>query len=143
MYHHYLYFDQVSIKSTLNAVLAQAEGCAICPEGELNDFIQNLVPAEPAKIAATIWSENYTQFEAELCDAYNVKLAKADAYSQNLTRIRATIESMIQKIVVAIQHMIRIMSFGTRVVLMSNFYVWKQSALAVSGLAGKFIPALY
>ena len=124
-------------------MLTKAEECAQFPESELNDFIQQLVPAESAKIAHSIWNQNYVQFESELSDAYTTKMAAADAYYQNLTRIKTAIESLIRRIVLGIQQMLRLVTFGTRVVLLSNFFFWKQSALAVTGLASKFIPSLY
>ncbi|KAI8800537.1 hypothetical protein BJ742DRAFT_685972 [Cladochytrium replicatum] len=127
--------SQVTGRKQLRAILREVEGVANNAIGELENFINKLVPSEPAVVAKAMWERNYAAFESEIRAAHARKAEELAKYTQWADRINRLINEIIAQVVEAIRQLIRFARFSTTLILMSNYYLWKHSVNLVTGIA--------
>jgi hypothetical protein len=115
--------------------MREVEGAANSSLNTLESFTAKLQPAESALIARETWDRNYHNFTADIRAAHARKSEEIAKYARWGDKLNKLISDIVAHVVEAIRQFIRFARFSTTLVLMGNYYMWKQSLKMVSGLA--------
>ncbi|KAJ3006288.1 hypothetical protein HKX48_000201 [Thoreauomyces humboldtii] len=126
---------QITGRKHLRTMLREVEGAANTCINELEGFTQRLVPHEPAAVARSTWDRNYRNFEQDVRAAHQRKADELARYTQWGDRINRLVSEIVAQVVEAIRQFIRFARFSTSLILMSNYYFWRQSFNLVTGIA--------
>ncbi|KAJ1533012.1 hypothetical protein HK096_005834 [Nowakowskiella sp. JEL0078] len=127
--------SQITSRKPLKVILREIEGVANGCINELEAFINKLAPNEPAIIAKNTWERNYKAFENEIRSAYKKKEDEMKTLSVWAQRLNMLVIEIASYVVEAVRQLVRFARFSTIVVLMSNYYLWKNCVTVVSGMA--------
>lgn len=136
-----LHPQQVNGRKHLRTMLREVEGISNMCLNELESFTSKLVPAEPASVAKEIWDRNYKNFVTDITTSYNRKASDIARYSAWTDRINRFVTELLQQVLHAIRQLLRFAKFSTTLILMSNYYLWRQSYNLVTGLASSLVTA--
>lgn len=119
------------VRTIMREVEGVASGCVI----ELEQFIGKLEPAEAAAIGMEIWNRNYHNFQADIRSAYQRKADELQKYSQWNEKISRWIKEIVINFIAALSQIIRFARFSATMVLMSNYYLWKNGLTLLGSMA--------
>jgi hypothetical protein len=115
--------------------MREVEGIGNTSLATLEAFTVKLQPAESAIVAREIWDRNYHNFTADIRAAHSRKSEELAKYARWGDKLNKLITDIVAHIIEAIRQLIRFARFSTTLLLMGNYYLWKQSFQMVTGLA--------
>jgi hypothetical protein len=115
--------------------MREVEGAGNQAQNELDAFISRLEPPEAAAIGNQIWERNYHNFQADVRAAYQRKCDELAKYSQWTDRVNRWVREIVIQIMTAIRQFVRFARFSATLILMSNFYMWKNGINLVKSMA--------
>jgi hypothetical protein len=92
---------------------------------------------QSALVARETWDRNYHNFTADIRAAHSRKSEEIAKYARWGDKLNKLITDIVAHIVEAIRQFIRFARFSTTLVLMGNYYLWKQSLNVVMGVMSK------
>jgi hypothetical protein len=134
---------QVTGRKHLKTIMRQVEGCASESLSELEGFISRLEPAEAAAIGKQVWDRNYNNFEADIRAAYKLKTDELAKYSQWTDRVNRWVRDLVIYTIAAIRQFIRFARFSAALILMSNYYVWKNGFQLFTSMASGAVSGIF
>lgn len=126
---------QITGRKHIRTIMREVEGAASGCVLELENFINKLEPPEAAVIGREIWDRNYHNFLADIRAAYQRKSDEIQKYSQWSEKVSRWIREIVIQIVAAIRQFIRFARFSAALILMSNFYLWKNGLSLITSIA--------
>ncbi|KAJ3273400.1 hypothetical protein HDV01_004276 [Terramyces sp. JEL0728] len=134
---------QVTGRKHLRTIMREVEGIATASQNELEGFIARLEPAEAAVIGRQIWERNYHNFQADLRAAYQRKADELAKYSQWTDRVNRWVREIVIQVMTAIRQFIRFARFSATLILMSNYYMWKNGINLVTSMASGAVQGVF
>jgi hypothetical protein len=126
---------QITGRKHLRTIMREVEGSANQAKLELDQFISRLEPPEAAAIGTQIWDRNYHNFQADIRAAYQRKCDELAKYSQWTDRVNRWVREIVIQIMTAIRQFIKFARFSATLILMSNWYMWKNGVTLVTSMA--------
>jgi hypothetical protein len=115
--------------------MREVEGIANSSVTTLENFTAKLQPAESATVAKEMWERNYHNFTADIRAAHARKTEEMAKYAKWGEKLNKLITEIVAHILEAIRQFIRFARFSTTLILMGNYYMWKQSFSLLTGVA--------
>ena len=115
--------------------MREVEGLANASLTTLEAFTDKLQPAESAVVARESWDRNYHNFSADIRAAHARKCEEIAKYTRWGDKLNKLITDIVAHIVEAVRQFIRFARFSTTLVLMGNYYLWKQGLSIVTSAA--------
>ena len=126
---------QITGRKHLRTIMREVEGCASAAQNDLEGFVSRLEPAEAAVIGTQIWERNYHNFQADIRAAYQRKCDELAKYSQWSDRVNRWVREIVIQFMTAVRQFIRFARFSATLILMSNWYMWKNGVQLVTSMA--------
>ena len=126
---------QVTGRKHLRTIIREVEGLASEATIELDSFISRLEPPEAALVGKQIWDRNYHNFQADIRAAYQRKTDEMAKYSQWSDKVNKWIREFVIQVMTAIRQFIRFARFSATLILMSNYYMWRNGLTLLKSMA--------
>ena len=130
---------QITGRKHLRTIMREVEGAANTSYTELEAFLSKLEPIETAKLGLEVWNRNYSTFEADIRAAHQRKSQEIARYTQMADKVNRLVQEIVYRVVEAVKQMIRFARFSASMLLLGNYYLWKQSFNLVTGVAQGFM----
>ena len=134
---------QITGRKHLKTIMRQVEGFANESLLELEKFISRLQPAEAAAAGRKIWERNYHNFEADIRSVYQRKTEEMAKYSQWTDSVHRWVRDLVVYTITAIQQFVRFARFSTALILMSNYYIWKNGIFLFTSMATGAVSGVF
>ena len=133
---------QITGRKHLKTIMREVDGFASQAQNDLDSFISRLEPPEAAQVGRQIWDRNYNNFQADIRAAYQRKVDELAKYSQWTDKVNRWIREFVIQVMTAIRQFIKFARFSATLILMSNYYMWRNGVQLVSSMASGAIAGL-
>jgi hypothetical protein len=134
---------QITGRKHLRTITREIEGLASEATIELDGFISRLEPPESAKVGKEIWTRNYHNFVCDIKSAYQRKTDEMQKYSQWSDKVNRWIREFVIQVMTAIRQFVRFARFSATLILMSNYYMWRNGLTLLKSMATGVVSGVF